>query len=75
MEEGKAVFFLPLGAVDPHHAALGPFGRGEAAGTQLLDAIDDELENPAVPARGAAVAGDAIAGMPLTAIDLPGGLG
>src|SRR5208337_654383 len=75
VEEGEAVFFLTLGAVDPHHAALRPFGRGEAAGPQLLDAIDDQLENPAVPARGAAVAGDAIAGMPLAAVDLPGGLG
>ncbi len=52
MEERKTAFFLILDAGDPYHAALGPFSRSQTACAQLLDPINDQLENPAVPARG-----------------------
>ena len=40
--------------------------------TKLLDVIDNPLEDLAVPPCRAAVPGDAVAGMPLAAVDLPG---
>ena len=40
-----------------------------------LDLVDDPFQDAAIPPRRLAVPGDAVAGVPLPAVDLPGGLG
>ena len=67
-----------LGAVldaDPDDPALRPLGRGEAIARQFLDSIHDLFEDSTIPACRASVGGDPIAGMPLPAVNFPGGLG
>ena len=70
-----------VGAVDSHDIALRPIGGGKAGRSvgnrriQGLDLVDDPLQDAAIPPRRTAVAGDAVAGVPLPAVDLPGGLG
>src|SRR5690606_17213681 len=55
---------------DADHRALGPLDGW--ARVDRLEGPDDPLQNGTIPAHRAAGAGDAVAGVPGAAVDLPG---